>query len=337
MTVRRDGHYPLEPRTRLGDFRLLHSTNWGDIDRKASDLLGKKCLGIPSLRVGLCWTLEYLGYNRHRDHVLVPKFMGRCILNSLNRYAFPLEEITSHTRLAIVVHQYGLKQRLDLIGEECDSKGLIYVEDSPCGLEQNEDQGPGSLAKFIGLSKILPVLKGALAVSRDQGLLEFFRTKRKEASLWSWAVLGAMASLRRRRKVRGYSALATAAYEMYPECKGDNAWFRGNILCVLEELDSFATQASLRLSMIEDRIKEWVLIPDSERLAYVVPYFPNENSARAQEAFAQFGFDATLFHIDVARNLFRPRYKKAHLIPLNPRIPIKHFQNLVDGLATLSN
>ncbi len=331
-----DKDHSLEPYVGFNDYSLLKRTTWDGIDEKASELLDRKCLGVPSVRVGICWTLEYFGYNRHRDHVLVPKYIGRCILNSLNRHALPVEGVTPETRLVIVVHEYGLKQRLDLIAEECDSKGLHYIEDSPYGLGAKEELGLGSLGRFIGLSKIFPVLKGALVISHDESLLAFIKRKRQEASLWSWAVLGAMALVRRRRKVGSYSALADAAYEMYVECKGDNFWLRGNVLCAMERLDSFATQARQRLSLIEERIKERVVIPDTGRMPYGVPYFPDDDLVESQEAFRLNGFDSNLYHIDVARNLFCPLYKKFLLIPVNPRIPGIHFERLVDDLAMLA-
>ena len=330
-------YHPFEPWVGAVDYRLpLPKATWNEVDQRASDLLGIECIGVPSVRVGMCWTLEYLGYVRHRDHVLVPQFMGRCILNSLNRHAMPVEAPSSETRLAIVVHQYGLKQRLELIQEECASKGLVYIEDSPYGLETQEELGPGSLAKFIGLTKIMPVLKGALAISRDQSLTRFMEVKRREWSLWSWAALGAMALIRMRHKAVSYSALANAAYEMYPDCKGDNVWLRGNVLRSLQRLHSFAAEARQRVSLIKDRVKERVLIPDTDRIAYAVPYFPNNEVSQSQDVFRLNGFDPNLYHIDVGRNLLCPQFEKALLIPINPRIPFKLFERLTAGLASLS-
>ena len=331
----RAGHYPLEPRVGIRDYRFLGRTTWEDLDRKASELLGIECLAVPSVRVGMCWVLEYLGCVRHRDHVLVPRFMGRCILNSLNRHAMPVEAPSPQTRLAVVVHQYGLRQRLEAVQEECAERGLAYIEDSPYGLESRELLGPGSMAKFIGLTKVLPVLKGALAISEDRALLEFLSLKRREAGLWSWAVLGAMGIVRGRRKPGGYSALAEAAYEMYVESRGDNTFLRGNLLRSLIKLNSFATQAGQRLSMINDHIKERVLSPDTDRMPYAVPYFAGGRLSQAQDVFSRHGFDPGLYHVDLARNLFSPQYEQAMLIPLNPRIPFNHFEGLVAGLAAL--
>jgi len=330
-------HYSFDPHVGIGDYRLLPRTTWEDIDWKASEVLGRECLGIPSVRVGMCWTLEFLGCRRHSDDVLVPKFMGRCILNALNRYAFPVEAVTAQTRLVIPVHQFGLGQRLEAIEHECGSRGIPYVEDSPYGLRFNEDLGPGSMAKFLGLTKILPVIKGALVITEDRSLTEFFKQKRRESSLWSWPVFAAMSLVRRKRKVAGYSALADAAYEMYVACKGDNAWLRGNTWQALSGLNAFAEMSGRRLSIITDRIGDRVLEPDAGRVPYVLPYFPAADVELVQEVFKLNSFDPNLYHIDVSRNLFSPNYEKALLIPTNPRIPFAHFETLIDGLASLES
>jgi hypothetical protein len=86
--------HPLEPRITVAELRPGAAPTWEAVGRAAPAILGRDCLGLPSARVGLGWALEYLGTTRHRDHVLVPKFVGRCILNSLSRYALPVERPT---------------------------------------------------------------------------------------------------------------------------------------------------------------------------------------------------------------------------------------------------
>jgi hypothetical protein len=335
LKVSQKKYHAIDPHVGVGDYHLLPRTTWEELDAKASEVLGSECLAIPSVRVGICWTLEYLGCRRQSDHVLVPRFMGRCILNALSRNALPVEEITSKTALVVAVHQYGLKQDLDSVGKECFTKGLPYVEDSPFGLENQEELGSGALAKFIGLTKLLPVLKGALVISQDQPLLEFFKRRRSEASAWSWVVFGVMALLRRRRRVGGYSPLADAAYELYVQCKGDNVYVRANFMRALGRVDSYGAESSRRLALVEERLGQNVITPDTRRLPYVAPYFPGSGLAEAQKKFSANGFDPGTYHVDLARNLFNPRYEKSLLIPLNPRIPFTHFVELVESLSSL--
>jgi hypothetical protein len=328
-------HFAVEPHVGFGDYHLVPRTSWEDIDGKASEVLGQECIGIPSVRVAIGWTLEFLGCKRHSNQVLVPKFMGRCILNALSRYALPVEELTPRTALVVAVHQYGLKQDLDAVQKECVSRGLPYVEDSPYGLETQEELGPGSLAKFIGLTKVLPVLKGGVVISRDRSIMEFFKRKRGEASVWSWVVLGAMALLRRRRRVGDYSALADAAYEMFVQCKGDNVYLRANVIQALGRLDSFAAESRRRLTMAVHLLGQQVHIPDTQRISYVAPYFPESALAEAQLAFSANGFDPGTYHVDLARNLFSPRYDEGLLIPLNTKIPAERFESLVTSLSKI--
>ena len=327
--------YSSDPSFRITDLRLLPMTSWEELDELGSQIVGRHCLAIPSVRVGMGWVLDHLGCNRHSHNVMVPKFMGRCILNALSRYALPVESLTNKTSLVVVVHQYGLLQQLDEIDNECVSKGIPYIEDSPYGLGQVEKLGNNSLAKFIGLTKILPVLKGALVISEDQKLLNYFKEKRVERSWWSWVVLFASIWLRSKSKVVGYSALADTVYEMYFNAKGDNAYFRGNISKALNNINAFSRMSGARLDVIRNRIGDRVAIPDLNRVPYVVPYIYDHDLELAQIIFGKHGFDHNTYHVDVARNLFQPEYKRALLIPTNPRIPSNDFDRLVTDLCQL--
>lgn len=328
-------YHPMEPPVRPGDYRLPVGATWERIDRAASDALGVSCIGIPSVRVGLSWTQEYLGLSRHNDHVLVPRFMGQCILNVVNRRGFPVQEGTAEMQLAIVVHQYGLRQDLETIARECRSRGCRYIEDGAFGIEAEERPGPDSLGKLLALSKVLPVLKGAILVSDDEGLVEFMKLKRLESSIWSWFVLMSLAFLRRKKHLSTYSALGGTAYELYLDSKGDNGWLRANLLSGLQRMDSFSTENQRRLAMVESLFGSMVIVPDTRKLAYAAPLLPGANVEAAQEFFRAHGFNPDLYHIDVARNIFNPSYERFLIIPLSPRIPAVRFERLVESLAGL--
>jgi len=328
--------YPMEPPVRPGDYRSPVGATWERIDQAASDALGVSCIGIPSVRVGLSWTQEYLGLSRHNDHVLVPRFMGQCILNAVNRRGFPVQEGTAEMQLAIVVHQYGLRQDLDTIARECRSRGCRYIEDGAFGIEMEERPGRDSLGKLLALSKVLPVLKGAILVSDDHGLVEFMKEKRRESSVLSWYVLVSLALLRRKKFLSTYSALGGTAYELYLDSKGDNGLLRANLLHGLNRMDSFSAENQRRLAMVEDRFGSMVLIPDTRRLAYAAPLLPGADVEAAQEIFRAHGCNPDLYHIDVARNIFNPDYQRFLIIPLSPRIPAARFEALVESLAGLA-
>lgn len=330
------GSFPLEPWIRWSDVSLAGVARWEDVDDVASRWLGRGCVALPSVRVGICWAMEHRRYARHRDHVLVPRFVGRCILSSISRFALPVERPSSETRLAIVVDQFGLRQRLDALSPEFERRGWAFIEDSPYGVGHREGSGPNSLGRFIGLGKALPVAQGALLLTEDRELERFIRGKRQVHSAWSCPVWLTMLALRCRPRVGAYSAVADAAYELYLAAQGGNRWLRGNLVRVLQRAAEFERETRARLDAVAEVIAGRALLPDLQRLAYVVPCFAGLDLAAAQSVFRQFGFDDSAFHVDVARNMLEPRYAKCLLLPLNPRIPRRTFDALLRGLGSVA-
>jgi len=329
------GAFPLEPRVEWGDLGTPAGTSWEAVDAVASAFVGRPVVGLPSVRVGLGWALQHLGAVRHRDHVLVPRFMGRCILNALSRHALPVETATPATRAVISVDQFGLRHDAASVAAACRREGWALLEDSPCGVAIDEAPAPGALVRFVGLAKALPVVQGALAVSDSPEILAFIRAQRGVDSGWSWGAWLAMLGQRRRRHAIGYSAVADLAYEAYPLGRGGNPWLRANVRRVLDRAAAIAEVHARRLAAIRDRLGARVLLPDVARLAYVVPYVVGDAPEAARAVFRREGFDDAVYHVDVARNLLAPRWQKALLIPLNVRIADARFGALVGSLADL--
>lgn len=328
------GAFTLEPHVEWRDVGAPVRTSWEAVDTAASAFVGRPVVALPSVRVGLGWTLDVLGMARHRDHVLVPRFMGRCILSALSRHAFPVEAVTPDVRAVIVVDQFGLRHETAAVAARCRREGWALLEDSPCGIAADEAPAPGALVRFIALSKALPIVQGALAVSDDGAVLDAIRERRRRDSGWSWAAWLAMLGQRRRREAVAYSAIADMAYEAYPLGRGGNPWLRTNVRRVLARAREVEALHGRRLGLIQGRLGARALVPDVARLGYVVPYLPRTIEA-AQAAFRREGFHDGVYHVDLARNVFAPRWEKALLIPLNVRIPDERLAALVAGLAAL--
>ena len=329
--------FRIEPNVEPGDFVWSRQPAWSTLDEIASRVIGSRGVAIPSVRVAMMWTLEYLGCRRNTHHVLVPRFMGRCILNSLNRVALPVEVPTPDTKVVVAVHQYGFTQRLEAVNAECVARSIPYIEDSAFCIGRTEIPGPGSLAKFVGFSKVLPTLKGGFALSDDAGLLEHIRRQRAGWSAWSWPLLAMMSNLRWGMFDGPYSVLGDLAYELYPEVRGDNGLFRSNVQRSLEQITTFEEESARRLRAVAALPRDRLHLPEAVRLTMVVPYRPAADARSAQTIFEQCGFDANLYHFDAGRNLFDPMYERVLLIPLNPRIPASSFTKLINTLGSLDN
>lgn len=324
-------HFPLDPHVRVQDFGGIFATpDWDVVDRIGSELIGHRCIGVPSVRVALTWIFEHRGLSRHRDHVLVPRFVSRCILASLQRQAFPVEDPTPRTRLAIVVHQYGFRQDLDAVAAECARRSLLYIEDAAYGPDAEERLGPGSYARIIGLTKTLPVLKGGLLLTEDPLLVDHIRRRRAARSFWSMPVLIGLAALRS-GLAHGAQSLAEAVYELYHASGGDNFVLVGNVVSGLRRFADLSAESSRRRDHLMRSLQGDIVVSTRARTPYLAAYFP-QDAERTERALRVNGFEATIYHIDRAFNLFAPHYERGYLIPFNPRIPRAAFESLVSDL-----
>ncbi len=325
--------YTSQPSVRLRDYRLGRGVSWESLDERVSRLVGAEAVAVPSVRVAVLWILEHLGLNRHADEILVPRFLGRCILNVLGRCALPVQSISSRTRVALVVHQFGFLQNLPMIESDLAKSRIEYVEDSPAGLDFKEGYGPRSLGRLIALSKFLPVLKGGIFLSPHPNLLEFLRRKRSGRSPWSWVIFPVLAYCRWRCLMPLHVGWADALYELYPLSPADNRFLRKNFCKGLERVESYQCVTERRLQYVSSRLGERALLPDLQRVTSIVPLVADGIEEKVRTILARHRMDSSLYHFDEATNLLHPQYRQMFLIPLNPTIPQEVFESLVADLA----
>ena len=75
------------------------------------DVTGLDPLPFSCARAALVYGLRALGFNR-MDEILVPPFLGQCVLSALARTAFPAMTPSRRTKGVLVVHQFGYPQAL---------------------------------------------------------------------------------------------------------------------------------------------------------------------------------------------------------------------------------
>jgi hypothetical protein len=316
------------------DLQLIGAPSWDKLDEVASKWLGHSCIALPSVRVGLCWALDKRGYLRQSDHILVPRFVGRCILNSVGRFAFPVESPTAKTRVALVVDQFGKRQKINEMLPHFEKNQWSYIEDSPYGIGADEKPGTGSLGRFVGLTKVLPVVQGALFVAGDESISQAIRLNRQKTSPWALPVWLTMLLLRKRFS-SGYSDMADAAYEMYPAARGGSFALRGNIAAVFRKIKIFEYECQERMAAVVDSIGNQAIVPDQCRLGYTIPFVPGASLAPAKATLRKFGFADSTLHVDTNLNMLTPNYVSALVVPINPVIPRKQFEQLLLSLNKL--
>ncbi len=331
--------YSLLPRVTLRNYMQFKKLDWDAIDTRIKEKLGLEGLAIPSIRVGICWVLEYLGYTRRQNHIFVPKYLSRCILNAINRYAFPVEKLTSQTSLALVVNQFGFQQNLGAIVKETAARNMLYIEDNANGVSSKEVVGQNSYSKLIGFSKLLPILKGGVLISPNKDLANFVRIKRRETkpTWYSWFIFMVLALERKKKEKIEYSALVDLAYESYLQSPRDNRLLLNNFWLGLDMVDTYVEITHKKIELVKKKLGKRVIYPDADELVHVLLFLPENKGCEIKEIFDRNNFDSTLYHFDMHRNIFNSEYKKVFLIPLNPTIPMKKFDVLIEELSLIKN
>ena len=329
--------FSLMPQVTLKDYDIIKSVNWQMLDAKVKEEMGFSGIAIPSVRVGICWILEFLGYARHKNHILVPKYLSRCILNAVNRYALPVEKCTEETTALLSVEQFGFRQNEQAIVKEAVNRRLVCIEDNASSIGNNEVSGDKSLARVIGFSKVLPILKGGFLISQNQEMLGFIKKKRtgKNPGLYSWFIATSLAALRRRIRSVEYSSLADLAYESYLSSPSDNRFLLNNFWMGIDKVKIFSGIIKERMAFVLSVLADKVLYPESARLSQVLLLPVKNKQAIYQEVFARNNFDNTPCHFDTNRNVFNQQFEKCMLIPLNPNIPQESFNDLINQLGEI--
>lgn len=306
------------------------SAEWEELDKHLSDIFQKPAIAIPSVRVGLLWTLQHLGANRHEHEVLMPRYIGRCILDALHHAARPAHTLSNRTRLAVMVHTFGLKQDIETIRSRLQTEGVPFVEDASDSMRIGDSPVSGSLGKFIALSKLLPLLKGGCFLPGDPDIADMLRRKRSESTsrwvaLWIQWVIG---SHRRGRDVPG-SAWVESAYALYPCSPSDSPSLRGSFYAALSHVKEYAAIEAERLKLLKDAVPGALIETEPSTLLRCALLRPDPAIAAA---LAHQGFSSTPLHYDHAGNMLAPYFKKALAVALHPGISQEAFTGLIQSI-----
>lgn len=89
---------------------------------------GLKVLPFACGRSAIVAGLSAFGLGR-MDEILVPPYLGQCVLSAISRTAFPTMTPSSCTKAILVFHQFGFPQNLTDIESVARKKGWIILND----------------------------------------------------------------------------------------------------------------------------------------------------------------------------------------------------------------
>lgn len=262
--------------------------------------------------------LEVFGLGR-MDEILVPPYLGHCVLSSISRTSFPTMTPSNRTKAILVYHQFGFPQRLDRIERVAHRNNWIILNDCASSLFTKVngkfliDWGDFSIVSF---SKIYHC-----------GLGGGLWTDRKDL----------LAPLSERSQLD--KEIAEEAFDFYLEiqrgCFGTKTQIKIQALYgYLPDIKSIAPTAVRALpgsvreiygdierrkriySAALDMFGNDVPVCEGDVVPFSIPILWEERNFLPVAERIQRRFDVSipLLHFDFARNMLEPEYKQALII-----------------------
>ena len=92
------------------------------------EMTGLEIVPFSCARAAMVYALRALGMGR-MDEILVPPFLGQCVLSALTRAVFPTMTPSPLTKSILVFHQFGYPQEIEKIENVARRNGWVIIND----------------------------------------------------------------------------------------------------------------------------------------------------------------------------------------------------------------
>lgn len=154
--------------------RPYHKDRSYDFFEVLKAVLGVEIMPLTCGRSGLLAGVQALGLSR-QDEILVPPFVGQCVLSALSRSAFPTLTASSRTKAIMVFHQFGFPQNMSAIEHQARQNKWGILNNAAHALLTSIGQRSildwGDITA-VSFSKIYPCVLGGGLITRRTDLRE---------------------------------------------------------------------------------------------------------------------------------------------------------------------
>lgn len=307
---------------------LTSDVSIGSVEDKLSKLYGKTAILLSSARTGLYLSLASKGLKR-TDEIYVPNYLSQCVLNTINKTAFPSHSQTSNTKAILVLHQWGYPQKMDEIIEVAKQKEYLIIEDcahSMTSKYKRKNIGLLSDAAIFSFPKLFPTVMGGFLLTNDEEIINYtLKYRGSRSDLWRSISLNRMMwtvyknqSERDDKRSESLRQSLEKCYSVYP----DYPQLTGTLTKMISKAIQNLTDLQKReenLMIYKSRFPE-NYIDKIEENSTVVPYFvPFFDSVMGLQKIVgelnKNGIESSIMHFDVNRNIFDSNYQNCLALP----------------------
>ncbi len=141
----------------------------GNFFQSLNELIKTDIIPFSCARAAMNFGLRESGLSR-MDEILVPPYLGQCVLSALSRTVFPSMTPNFRTRSILVYHQFGFPQHLDSIEKMAKQNNWIILNDCANTIFSTYKESPvinwGDFT-VLSFSKLFPCVLGGAFLSKD--------------------------------------------------------------------------------------------------------------------------------------------------------------------------
>ena len=319
------------------------------LEQQLSEIYGRTAILLTSARAGIYLGLLSRGFNR-TDEILVPEFLSQCVLNTLNRSAFPSHSLSKKTKAVLVLHQWGYPQKMDEVMDLADEKKYFIIEDcahSMTSKYKGKNIGLFGDVAVFSFPKVFPTVMGGFLLTDDSEIIEYARKFRDSKSALRNIFLNLILLIVYENQVRGEKNRPELLIELLEMCYSVYVNFprvNGALLSMMAESLEIFRNLELRNRNLEIYKKHFPenyfenLEKDCMITPYLVPFFDSyDNLVKINDELKRNNVESSIMHFDVNKNLFDSDYVKCLALPCHQVLSQRDVEFVCNLVKTSKN
>ena len=309
------------------------------IEDTLTDIFDKKVFLLNSARTGIYLALKAKGFQR-TDEIVVPNYMGQCVLNAINHTAFPSSNFNQKTKGVLLLHQYGYPQKIDDIKKEIDN--YFVIEDCAHTIDsiyKGKKVGEFFDCAVYSFPKIFSIPQGGCIISDDEDIIRCInnslkKTKRRLDLIQTYLFSLLLYKVQNTNKQsEELTMLIESIYSQMVHIPKIPKKI-GKLFPNIDEINEYSKKRKKILKIFKENIgKEY--FPTVENDTVVTPYFiPFIDSPdilkKIKSKLHKKDIDLPIYHFDKNRNILSPEYIKSFIIPTHQTIEWSVFEEIIE-------
>lgn len=288
----------------------------------------EKCIELRIIpfscaRAALVYGLRALGWER-MDEILVPPYLGHCVLSALSRTSFPSLGPSSRTKGILVFHQFGYPQHIEAITKEASKNGWVIVNDCAntifSAFQKNCIVNWGDFS-VLSFPKLYPCALGGALVSNRTEILKTIERNYEILSIEHENRVNIVYEIleKAKRNLLGREAKVEveSVYGYLPELVTFPMRAFGSLPATESEIEEDVSRRKELLETVKSYFPDRVVqCPECDVVPFAIPVAgePQQLESISHTLKQRIGVELPILHFDFARNMLDPDYRKALII-----------------------